>query len=83
MVLYNYTNNNHNSSTPSVVPQQQQPQLSTILKLHRTPRWGHSDAFSDYFAPDPAVQADYVQGIVAFGAFLIILLMLWLATLFL
>ena len=55
----------------------------TVVNLHRTPRWGHSNTFSHLFSPNPPFQVDYAQGIVAFGFFLTTLLLLWLLILFL
>ncbi|KAI2502705.1 hypothetical protein MHU86_11762 [Fragilaria crotonensis] len=56
---------------------------ATVLQLHRTFRWGHSNTFSHLFSPDPLLKVDYAQGLVAFGFFLTTLLLLWLLVLLL
>lgn len=51
--------------------------------MHGSPRFGHSNAFANLFSNDSEDTADYVQGVVTFGIFLLTLLTVWLTVLLL
>jgi hypothetical protein len=51
--------------------------------LHGSPRFGHSSTFANLFSNDSEDTADYIQGVIALGIFLVTLLTVWLTVLFL